>query len=730
MVAGSKRKAPDLAAHSKRAPTRESSHPPDLESGSMDGRDGDWSIAESKSSRKKRRKIEHEHDGHPSINFSQIKGPGRVELKDLQDLVLYVLADGVAPTWLAVHKARQITKVAVLMVPGLDREMLRDSELWSLLPQSSEAGESNAGDHSSLQADITIREQQNLSVDPSSENTLDADPSTQDKPSTPGNRLLEHILQVRAPGDPMMSRVHSPLQNMLIVPFSGSSKKKDKNGKDERTFQAVRTPVRDFVHSVEELRDAEYPIHRAAFSDLYEAKLEQERREKTGQSTSAGWVDTNVTVSQPETLLPSPQSKPLDPITKGLKPYALDCEMVLTSDDKYSLARISLVDWSGKVVLDKYVKPSLPIKNYFTEFSGITAEILKDVTTTLEDIQKELLDILGQDTILLGHSLESDLNALKLTHPFVIDTSIVYPHPRGLPLRSSLKFLSNRYLKREIQKGGLKGHNSVEDARAVLDLVKLKCEKGPKWGTLDANGESIFRKIGGTFKMDGSQGEVILKTSAIVEYGTPERGLGKDATYHIACENDDDIVRGVVRAAHGDPVGDTEHKLDGTPQETPEAEKKETKSNAPTSSQSIPPGGVDFIWARLRDLEALRGWNALPSDNFATTPAKSGQQQPSPNDQNSSTDDAQLLTTTQRQTLSRILKIYTSLPPRTLFVLYSGTGDMRPLLRLQNLHAQYKREFKVKKWDELSVKWTDTEEQEMRRECEKARKGVGVLALT
>ncbi|KAJ9615741.1 hypothetical protein H2200_001818 [Cladophialophora chaetospira] len=698
------------------------------DSDKMDHQEGAWSVVES---RNKRRKIDHGANGYPSINFLKTK-PERVELKALQDLVLYVLADGVAPTWLAVNNAKGIKKAVVLMVPGLDRDMLEDPELWGGSPKECGMETSSSSMTSQARPDAAVKDDQPAPIDPSPIDSSTETFSTGAGATLSPERqsLLRHTLRVRAPGDSSMSRIHSPLQTMLIAPFSSSQK--TKNGKDEKSVQPVRTPIAHFVHSSDELRDAEYPIHPAAFTDPHDASLEKERREKTGQSASDGWVDTNVHLSEPQVVPSSSSPKTRDAITQGLKPYALDCEMVLTSDDKYSLARVSLVDWSGKIVLDKYVKPSLPIKNYFTEFSGITQEILKDVTTTLADIQKQLLDILGQDSILFGHSLESDLNALKLTHPFVVDTSIVYPHPRGLPLRSSLKFLANRYLKREIQKGGANGHDSVEDAQAVLDLVKLKCEKGPRFGTLDANGESIFRRIGGTFKVDDAQADVLLKTSAIVEYGTPERGLGRDATFHIPCENNEEIVQGILRAAHGDTVKENAGNEADAGKVSNELEPNGKISDTQPASPTIPAGGVDFIWSRLRDLEALRGWNTLPSDKFDIPPG------PSTSTQNPSLSThppdapthAETLKTAIRQTASRLQHIYTSLPPRTLLIIYSGTNDMRPLLRLQNLHAQYKREFKVKKWDELNVKWTDTEEQEMKRECEKARNGVGILAVT
>ncbi len=47
-------------------------------------------------------------------------------------------------------------------------------------------------------------------------------------------------------------------------------------------------------------------------------------------------------------------------------------------------------------------------------FSGLTAADFVSVETTLEDVQQELLGLFHADTILVGHSLESDLRALKV----------------------------------------------------------------------------------------------------------------------------------------------------------------------------------------------------------------------------------------------------------------------------------------------------------------------------
>lgn len=87
-------------------------------------------------------------------------------------------------------------------------------------------------------------------------------------------------------------------------------------------------------------------------------------------------------------------------------------------------------------------------------------------------------------TILLGHSLECDLNVLRIRHPLCIDTALIYKHPRGPPFKPGLKWLAQKWLQRDIQVGE-NGHDSEEDALACVDLLKMKL----------ANGESLLLLI-------------------------------------------------------------------------------------------------------------------------------------------------------------------------------------------------------------------------------------------
>lgn len=60
--------------------------------------------------------------------------------------------------------------------------------------------------------------------------------------------------------------------------------------------------------------------------------------------------------------------------------------------------------------------------NFDFRFSGITAEDMEGVTTTIRDVQAVLLSLFTEKTILIGHSLESDLSAVKVILNFMTFT--------------------------------------------------------------------------------------------------------------------------------------------------------------------------------------------------------------------------------------------------------------------------------------------------------------------
>ena len=87
-------------------------------------------------------------------------------------------------------------------------------------------------------------------------------------------------------------------------------------------------------------------------------------------------------------------------------------------------------------------------------FSGIKEADLAGVRTTLRDVQAQLLFQVAARDILVGHSLESDLRAVKLLHSRVVDTAIVFPHKMGPPYKRALRTLAVEQIQRIIQNDG------------------------------------------------------------------------------------------------------------------------------------------------------------------------------------------------------------------------------------------------------------------------------------
>ncbi|MCJ1254885.1 RNA exonuclease 3 [Lignoscripta atroalba] len=192
-----------------------------------------------------------------------------------------------------------------------------------------------------------------------------------------------------------------------------------------------------------------------------------------------------------------------------------DCEMGYTTLGM-ELIRLTATSWpKGDELLDVLVRPMGEVLDLNSRFSGVWPKHFKDAIphdgkTESEDAisDKEesaerqlrlvesparardlLFKYLTTTTPLIGHAIENDLNAARIIHPTIIDTVLLYPHPRGLPIRYGLKMLVKKYLNRNIQMGGAQGHDSKEDARAAGDLVRLKV--GETWKRMGRDGWTV-----------------------------------------------------------------------------------------------------------------------------------------------------------------------------------------------------------------------------------------------
>lgn len=155
--------------------------------------------------------------------------------------------------------------------------------------------------------------------------------------------------------------------------------------------------------------------------------------------------------------------------------YALDCEMCYTTKG-LELTRVTIVDADCKTVYETLVKPLNPIIDYNTRFSGLTKEQMDKTSTSILQVQANILHLCNSKTILIGHSLESDMKALKIIHSNIIDTAIMYPHKFGLPHKRALKTLASEYLMKIIQ-NDINGHDSAEDALTCMELILYKVKE-------------------------------------------------------------------------------------------------------------------------------------------------------------------------------------------------------------------------------------------------------------
>uniref|UniRef100_A0A8D0FJM7 Exonuclease domain-containing protein n=1 Tax=Strix occidentalis caurina TaxID=311401 RepID=A0A8D0FJM7_STROC len=138
--------------------------------------------------------------------------------------------------------------------------------------------------------------------------------------------------------------------------------------------------------------------------------------------------------------------------------YALNCETCYTTHG-LELTRVTVADAKLQVVYDSFVKPDGKVVDCDKRLSGVTKDDLKNTTTSFQSVQAILLNLFSADTILIGHSLENDLFALKLIHDRVVDTSVVFPYRLGLPHKIELRCLMADYLSRIHQDDGKSGWN-------------------------------------------------------------------------------------------------------------------------------------------------------------------------------------------------------------------------------------------------------------------------------
>lgn len=263
---------------------------------------------------------------------------------------------------------------------------------------------------------------------------------------------------------------------------------------------------------------------------------------------------------------------------------------------------------------------------------------------------------------------------LQFAHPFIIDTARIYHHTRGPPSRPSLKWLAYRWLERRIQNGGDKGHDSVEDALTCLDLIKLKILKGQGFGEYYNDQESIFSRIGRYTRP---------RTSAVIDDESVVNC--EDASTYIKTTSDAEVVAALPQAMK-------DHH---------------------------------FVWARLRDLEINYG---KPGPNVSTVSGHHPNQGRAAflSYENRVDADEDEVREAARSVDRSLAAIVESMPPNTAFLVTSGQGDPREMLKYQELQKRYQALYNTVSISEISKedRFDDEAQAALENGVEQAKNGV------
>ncbi|KAF8807236.1 hypothetical protein BYT27DRAFT_7100261, partial [Phlegmacium glaucopus] len=138
------------------------------------------------------------------------------------------------------------------------------------------------------------------------------------------------------------------------------------------------------------------------------------------------------------------------------------------------VARVSLVDGWGHILLDSYVRPTHPVEDYRTSETGLNYLHICNAPEFV-DIQERVARII-KNKILVGHRIWNFLSVLGLSHPALNtrDLALFRPLRKKLQSRSviDLSTLVYIFMGRDI---GLDHEDSLEFSRAAMCLFR-SCE--------------------------------------------------------------------------------------------------------------------------------------------------------------------------------------------------------------------------------------------------------------
>jgi hypothetical protein len=347
--------------------------------------------------------------------------------------------------------------------------------------------------------------------------------------------------------------------------------------------------------------------------------------------------------------------------------------------------------------------------------------------------QELLLQHISAETLLVGHALENDLQALRLLHAKVVDTAIMFPHPRGPPYKSALKVLAERFLRRSIQQGE---HDSTVDARTALDLAVLKINHGPSFGTPEAQAtdklvdvvaahghrsclvdrQDVLRRFASSaasavpaFDDKHCMAELVKQLAPRKHSLVWGQLMGLQHFYYERCQQERRRHEREVGKAQGEgdgegqgqgePDGKQQHGVDGGGAHS-EAKQQQHQQEQQEQQQADDHGD--------QQQQQQAGSTAAAAAAAAAAEGDYSDER---------------LQTTARQLDEHIGKVYDALPPNSMLIVATGQGDTAECRRQQEL--KYRRQNRL---DGLPP-WSQAAEEQFHELCDEVMRGLCFAAV-
>jgi len=138
------------------------------------------------------------------------------------------------------------------------------------------------------------------------------------------------------------------------------------------------------------------------------------------------------------------------------------------------LARVSLVDFRGNIILDTYVRPTTPVMNYRIEETGIETHHLEQ-GIDIAQVQSLVTQAIS-GKVVVGHSLWKDFYLLGMSYPALAtrDTALFIPYRAMINQNDLDSIIGLNTLVRILMQRliSVNHQDSLENARAAMDLYR------------------------------------------------------------------------------------------------------------------------------------------------------------------------------------------------------------------------------------------------------------------